>query len=256
MAEYTLRGNQLQQLEETVDSSIDIDEDNQAKASVTFLCKWELAVTRALQNVRHPEYPALIRKTVKISREEAMMAKVVIGYEGILSENDQEDSVVKTYSVQGVAGAEPIESHPRFKEFAGSVPRGSAGTTSKGASYDEKGNFLNFAVQDLEADPPLDYYGDDPAKVLSGTKSYLAPSVTYKESVTYNKSARGGGDLNLADLGKITQPPSSALLPKTKGDQNWILVSLSSGEVGDGLKIDREWRASGERGWNPTLYSK
>lgn len=256
---YTLQGNQLQQLEEQVDSSISIDENLVAVATVTFKVKWNRALALSLQQSRHPEFPSLIRDKVDIKREAPDWALVTINYKGVVSTGTGDDRIVKRYSLQAATASEPIETHEDFEVFGGKPIKGKGKTNAKGAVFDDKGKFTGFAMQDLEATPPLDYYGEDPNHNLAGTRSYLSPGAVYVETTTYNEEAANGGSTNavldLKRLGKIDTPPDSKLLPSISGSaRSWLLIAVTATETGNGLQVVRKWKISGRRGWNKKVY--
>jgi len=254
MSNFTIRGNQLTALEEAVESTVDIDEENKAVARVTYNTEWANAVALSLAISSHPDFSGLLRKEVNITRMPGLRAKVVLRFEGIIfeSDGDNEDDPKKTYSVDGVTGTEPIETHRDFKDFGGEPVKGKKGTNDKGATFDETGKFTGFAVASEENQ----YYGDEPGDSLAGTRSYLAPGATYTETATYSEETRGSAEISLRNLGRIDDPPESDLLPETSPDQNWLLVGYVASDVGTGLQVKRKWRASGIHGWNETIYKK
>jgi hypothetical protein len=250
---YTTKGDQLVSLLEGPDSSLDIDENGKASASITYTVKRAFAMFAIMRVTRHPEFTMLVKKTVSVQFEEPDWAKVTIKFEGVVTpESEVEPGVVRRYSVQGTTGAEPIETHENFAEFGGKPKPGTEGPNEKGAVFDKDGTFKGFAVQDL--DNGIDYYGSDDNENMAGVKSYLAPSVTYSEIRTYNGAARSELSMSLPNLGKIDTPPASPLLPDI-GSRQWLLVSYDAEEQGDGVQVKKSWRASGPRGWNAQVYS-
>lgn len=251
---YTTKGDQLVSLVEMEDSTLDIDENGQATAKVSYRIKRQFALFAALRVSRHPDYAMLVRKSLTIQNEAPDWAVVTIKFEGVATpESQTEAGIIRKYSVQGTTGTEPIETHENFSTFGGKPPAGKKGTNDKGATFDETGAFKGFAVEDV--DNGIDYYGGDANRNMAGVKSYLAPSVVYTEIRTYNGAARAALTFSLPNLGKIDVPPSSPLLPSLDAGRDWLLVSFDAEEVGDGVQIKRSWRASGPRGWNQNIYA-
>lgn len=247
---YTLNGNQLTALLESVESNINQDINGLRKATVTFTGIWPEAVDQAGFIDTHPDFPALLRTTFSVTKQPPNFAKVTINFEGIIITVGE--GIIRTYQLNGTTNTEPIETHPRFAEFAGAPNPGAEGPNNKGAVFDKNGAFKGFAV----AGPaPTNYY-PDVNRDKSGVKSFLSPSVIYAEKRTFNAaSIPGPGILEVANLGLIRVPPNSSILPEPGGAFTWILITLSASESGDGLQVDRSWRLSGKNGWDVDIYT-
>jgi len=253
MSSYTLVGNQLTSLVEHYESEVSVSDTGEVTGTLQYTGKWPGALEQALALSAHPDFSWLRREAVTVKRMEAEMAEVRITYKGIV--DDGEENITKKYKLKAGTVAEPIETHPDFVVFGGLPPAGKAGTNKKGATFDDKGVFKYFAVED-DTKPNMDYY-PNANKNKAGVRSYLGPNVTYTETATYSKTSRGQAIAIIANLRlcAIQTPPSSELLPNLGGDYTWLLVDASFDEVGEGIKAVRTYRLSGSRGWDLDIYT-
>jgi hypothetical protein len=222
---------------EDVPATIDIDESGVAKGSLTFTSRYDGAVGLVLAVTEHPTYPWLQRTTATVTREEGDSAKIVVNYEGVTpSPGDEEvPAERKQYSLKVTAGNEPIETHPQFFAMI---------TNFRAIIDKEDDKFKGFPAY-LDAEKTQ-------RNPMAGVKNYLVPGLIYEESYT---DPDGNVDLGalFGTMGAISVPPSSGVLPNIPG-RNWLMVGGSVSKVGDGLKVTRSWRMSGDDGWNPSIY--
>ncbi len=252
-------GQLLGELTEKVKNEVNFDKFGVASATLHYQCFFDLAPQLISNLLYHPVFPWLVRHTAKISREEAGYATVVINFRGVPLEETQpnNNTFKKTYSLEGATSQEPIETHPRFSEFAGD-PEDKT-TWENGATFTEQ------KVTDKEGEdtgkvsykfngfsPSLQ---DGSANPFAGVKSYLEPSFVYTETETLAKADIEDITLNMNQLGETSTPPSSNILPVVKEPRDWILVSASVEEVGEGVKITRKWKLSGRNGWLQPVYN-
>lgn len=179
------------------------------------------------------------------------------------------DTQMATYSCNASLSQEPIDTHPKFEEFAGfpqDMDGGLGYVADTGAVFstndNETGVFEKFNMKD----------GDDGTEKnsLAGVSSYLVPSIIWRESRQLGKgfSSSEAADV-VEDLGmrytkvpkKIQDADGSSVTLRDiadtyEGDRDWLLISSQYEKVGAGGKLDREWRMSGEMGWNDLIYEK
>lgn len=254
MSTYTLRGDQLDDIKEAEVSEVTIDENNRASGRVEFSGKWPEAVNLALSVAAHPDFPALVRKTITVQRDSPMLARITMTFEGVVPGNSEEPGIVTRYSLKGNVSAEPIERHPDFAGedgFGGVATRGTKAPNAKGAVYDEAGKFLGFAVEKT----PEEFY-PDANRVKSGIRSYHMPGFIYEEDATYDKLAVQTIEVNMNNIGKIDSPPDSPVLPEVPSPRDWLLMGATVDEVGDGITFKRQWKLSGPRGWDRDIYEE
>jgi hypothetical protein len=242
------RGSEhLATLLEDVPAQIEFNEDGIASATLAYSCLWENAADLVGQITRHPDYYWLKRKTATISREEACLARASISFEGVppqTSEFGEDDASDPTYSLSGDLSTEPIETHPTFADFAGTV---NAPNVANGASFvqagEDRGRFLGFLPKDV-------------ANPKAGVRSYLEPALTYSETRVYSNINGSFSGASMNKLGKIDDPPSSKVLPTVSENRSWLLSSCNIESVGDGFKVTRSWRLSGRNGWDEDIYEE
>ena len=234
-------------LQETVGSQVTVGEDGISSATVEYFCTHGSAVSAANAMTRHPDYAYLIRKNIRVTFEEGGLAKISATFEGVSPQarggtGGSGGSTTPKYSIKSTVSSEPIQQHPRFDNFI--VPE------QTGASFkkvgEEAGQFLGFKELDTVTQ-----------KLFYGTKSYLAPSVVFQETIVYE---RAGGlsttaKSNLSKLGKIDTPPNVENYITVPNGCNWLLIGADAEQIGLGYKITRQWKLSTPGGWNEWIYS-
>lgn len=230
-------GDTLTKLVETEGSTLVIDKFGIGSGTMSFWVRWDRAVAATLALKEHPSYFWLKTKEATITDEAGGMSLVSASFEGVPREPGEENKVKKTYDLLSATSTEPIETHPNFAKVAGN-PAGAL----NGSSWDETGKFTGFAFQ----------VGD--GKKM-GVRSFLAPSVIYREVEVRSLVSNDAVNIDLEKLGKIDKPPPSRMLPTTLPEKaNWLRVGSPAETVGDGVKITRSWRLSGPGGWDKDWY--
>lgn len=248
-------GQSLTSAIEDVSATVTIDENGIAEAQETYTIAWSSAVSFANRKYRHPDYSWLVRKKAVVRRIEGGLATVTIDYEGVSPDatggSDGEPGRIITYSLEVNTSAEPIETHPDFRTFAGQAKEGGGVNETTGATWDAKKRFTGFAIEEDGATSTKYYANANLNK--AGVTSYLVPGVTYTQSITNYDGRQSSARLNL--VGKISNPPSSDILPKVAAGRDWLLIGANSRQVGDGINVEYKWRLSGPNGWDQELYS-
>jgi len=132
------------------------------------------------------------------------------------------------YEIDTVTIQAPIETHPNFASFAGTI-----GTPLNGAIFDPTdGTFRKF--------------GNDAPDRWRGVTSYEMPVAIVRETEITVTSP------SVATVGRIDSPP---LAPSLGAGQTWRLASVTSDIRGRIYVVRREWQASGPKGWNTVLYA-
>lgn len=126
----------------------------------------------------------------------------------------------------GGNGQDPIETHPDFKDFAGT-----AASPKNGAKFDaETGEFIGFT---------------DLTNSLAGVRSYIVPSVMV--STTYYTHYIP----NLSEVGRITSfPPIRA----PRNCKNFLLLGQPYRQIGNLFQVTNQYLGSGPDGWNTRIY--
>ena len=246
--ELWVGGERLGTLLEDVPCEIEITRDGVGRTTLFYQCFFSKA-TKLVKEVRtHPVYTWLTLSKASISREEAGMARVRIDYEGVdpseASYDDEEDRTI--YGLESSESTEPIETHPKFTEFAGDWKN--KATWRNGAKFavegDEAGRFRGFIT-------PAE---DDAEHPKTGMRSFYDGGIIYTQTKTYPHQNADTVAVDMNKLYEIDAPPPSQILPKVSSKRNWLLVGCSVRQVGRGMQVTKRWRLSGRNGWDPDVY--
>jgi hypothetical protein len=270
--------NAIATLMEDVPCDIDFDKFGIASATLNYSCLWDNAAELVSNMFVHPDFNWLVRKSAKISRQEANLAKVSISYEGIppLSATAVEAHTIRT--VKGSTTSEPIESHQNFHAFAGFVDgewlNGAAFETEPGPN---RGKFLGFFPAGSAPKKKLNrkkkQVGVDgspkPAKagkvskakakkyLKYGIKSYYGGSIVFTETKIYDRTTSPSPNVRagMGMLGKIDVPPQVDNYVSVEKGRDWLLMSCDVDQIGNGIKVSRSWKLSGPNGWDGDIYT-
>jgi hypothetical protein len=194
----------------------------------------------------HPYNQAMWCETATISYT-AKGAMAVCTYAG--AQYDNYDQPVYELII-GMEEA-PIETHPNFKDFAGSPsdPKNGAlfldPTSGQISADDAAGVFDRFLP-----------FLDNDKNPKAGIESYLDPTVVYRRSYVKDSVPSVGG------IGDIVSNVPGPGLPGGSGRRNWLYVGLNYRQRGDPsgqinqviYEISDEWRLSGRNGWDRNVY--
>ncbi len=177
----------------------------------------------------HPTYNNLLLSEKSAVREEGDIGLSNLKYEGPdPAKGDQLPDPV--YELIRGNSSEPIDTHPDFVSTLGG----------------KRGSELNLAV--FNDDKTFKNFQPDATNNLGGVQSYLAASMTFKKTyVDYSPPS------SITDIPKVEDPedgPFPALTPP----MNWMLMNVSWTRKGGLYEIQKDWMASGKRGWNPLIY--
>lgn len=138
---------------------------------------------------------------------------------------------------------EPIVTHPKFNQYIGGTPshplNGAIFLDQEGeiTTDDSIGQFAYFQhVLNGSQNP------------FAGIESYLAAD----QIVWREKYYTTGGIFQTQRVGYISSP--SGPVPSVPGP-NWLLTGVTYERRGNVFFICNEWRNSGRRGWNTTIYN-
>lgn len=216
---------------EDVPYTIEFDEFGVASSTIAVQFRFQDATNAVSKIARigtHPNFGYLKRKKATIQREEADLAKATITFEGVPPNTD-----IRTYSLKKSTNTEPISTHPDFDTW---VEEGIY-------EFDEKGKAV--FVQEAESSS----VGGNQS--FAGADSWLVPGAVYSEVWV---RGRGGSAADFSKTGKIDNPPSSPVKPSLRQNANWIFMGGDIEVVGYGTKMNRQWKASGPKGWNTRIY--
>jgi len=187
----------------------------------------------------HPDDDRLEAYDISKTYNSNGLVTVVVSYFGLTA--SKTDPVI-TYS--GGQNNEPIETHPNFVKFAGTVnaPLNGAKFVTEG---EDRGAFIGFTEDTAGEDAALD------KKQFRGIEYYLTPStqitVSYwqdkvpalKDRLTITKRIKG---INSQDLKK----PSNV--------KDFLLLDTPYRQVGSFYQVTEQYLGSGPAGWNDEIY--
>lgn len=142
-------------------------------------------------------------------------------------------------------GEQPIETHPKFTQFAGSAsaPANSAKwvdfETGKVTQDNTRGVFRLFSAYLDDGSTPNDF---------GGISTYLDMS----QAVWRERYVSVARPADISFVGKIMYPEGP--VPALGQGQNWLYQGVTYEQRGLCYTISKEWKASGLRGWNQDIY--
>lgn len=193
------------------------------------------SISQGASSARHPN-TVLTELTVKYGEDGCDSLQVDLKYEG-QDTRFTRPSIAADVTMETATALEPIDSHPRFKEFAGTPT-----APLNGAVFDPKdGGFKYFAPIVSNAINPF-----------AGIRSYYMP---ISKLTNNNIEQRWPTAAELDRVGKI-QPPSGSA-PNLPGGRNWLYVGVTVRNIGNiYFEIQRNYAASGPRKWNEDIYGE
>lgn len=216
------------------------DETGVVTATIVGECGDTIAVNKALSLKTHPSYSFLKRLDGSVTFLAGGMAQITLNFDGIDPDSDGQ----VTTTIKASMSNEPIDTHPTFTTWSGKFE----------PVFNDNGTFKGFPSQ-LES-------GAENKK--AGVESYLDPTITYEQSKVFAKAAKSQLASEISNIGYIDSgfytgtgiPPA----PAPDGDggwkRDWLLVSGSFEEVGDGGIVKKVWKLSGRRGWDKLIYAR
>lgn len=179
----------------------------------------------------HPIWGGLYCKSYTIKKAGAG-AIITAQFEGSEYQWDSEkDSEENTVEVAATMREEPIETHPKFKDWIAEKEGGLSV-----AIFDDDGNFKTW-----NKDTKL-------GSELLGVKSYYVPG--YSATVTFISKAR-------PSLGGIGSIGGGGGIPGLGEGREWMKTGISYSSLADGTyKVTETYLSSGEKGWNEEVYKK
>jgi len=169
------------------------------------------------------------------------LVTAVISYFGLIA--SKTDPVI-TYS--GGQNNEPIETHPDFSSFAGTVeaPLNGAKFVTEGEEY---GAFLGF-TEDTATEGETE--GGD-SNQFRGVEYYFTASTQI--TVSYWQDTAPNLKNRLTIVNKI-QGINSSDLDKPSNVKDFLLLDTPYRQVGNFYQITEQYLGSGPQGWNSEIY--
>jgi hypothetical protein len=149
------------------------------------------------------------------------------------------------YELCAGVGEEPIETHPNAMNIIGTPTSPMNGAI-----------FVDFETGQLSNDPTraifrefFPYLSDGTLNPFAGISAYL----DFSQCVWRQRYYTTAYPNDATYLGTIQYPAGGP--PGLRGSGNWIYAGLTFEQRGLVYGVTREWKASGFRGWNSTIYS-
>ena len=149
------------------------------------------------------------------------------------------------FQVQSTLSTEPLTTHPLFA--AGGIHELNDEDLATIRQAESDGNWTTSDFTDPTGQPNLYAYAQ---LAIQGIESYLNPSITL------HMTKDEGSLPDLTQIGKVVSLAAVQNLPTLPTGSNWLLAGVQSEALGDtgNWRNSYEYRASGIRGWNATLY--
>jgi hypothetical protein len=168
----------------------------------------------------HPRDTRLVCESLSLTYKTLGKAEIVASYIGL-----NQDPTIPRVEFAGGSGQDPIETHPDFVKFAGTIddPKNNA------RFDDETGEFIGF------------FNGE-----LQGVTSYIVPSTIV--NLTYYTTSVP----SLERVGKIKSSlPNFRRPPNVK---NYLLMAMPYRQIANIYAVTEQYLGSGEGGWNKKIY--
>lgn len=224
------------------------DENGIAQGTIVYRIGASTAVSDAQQTKSHPDYHYLKRTGGSVKFLEANMAEVTLDFSGV--DPDANGQVQTT--IRATMTNEPIDTHPKFTEWSKKFA----------PILNPDGSFKKFDSKIKQKD--ADGNDQEINNPKAGIKDYLDPSVTYEQSKIFAFATNAQLANEIKNIGYIDssfyEGVGIPVPPTPIGDdgkpRNWLLVSGSFEEIGEGGKVTKVWRLSGRRRWDSIIYDK
>lgn len=177
--------------------------------------------TPAINVTVHPKNPALVCHHFKVKYAKLGKARVEADFIGLLY-----DPSIPKVEFAGGSGQDPIETHEKFEEFAGTPEE-----PLNGAQFDaDTGEFLGFFE-------PGDF---------QGVRAYIVPSVIVHYSYHTWTAPQVG------QVGRIVNTVPNFRKPPTV--RNFLLIGMPYRQIGPLYHVTEQYLGSSRKGWNRTIY--
>ena len=212
----------------------------------------------------HPKYSSLKRKSARLVRTEAGMGQLSVTYEGVPppgtggsggSSDPSKSYSAPRYSCKISVYTSPIETHPHFRDWAGTAL---TRVKKYGATFDSRGRFSGFIPTENEV-----VGGDGRNYSKAGVKGFEEVGLIWEESRLHTATDTiATTDNDVGNVGRVVvAPPGFDKFFKTGGGtgvggRNFLYIGADIEQIGFGYKIVKKWRMSGYGGWDPDIYGR
>ena len=265
--------NNLRQTNETFSQDID----GIITATRVYVGQFNNVVKHGRSARFHPHYRDLVKTNYGVQRIDADLAQVTCTYKGIF-----EGDTFTRYTLDSNTKAEPIQTHPFFKEGK-AIDEGAKEFQNEDEAYGyyfggeiagqpEGSNQAFYEAAGGGGGMRFKYFPKNALFNLPGVQSYLDFSVTMTVIIVsfaendfkmqIGTDAEEGG--YLYHVGAKVDPPVDVIeldkFAENRGDveanYNWLVTRVNHEIVGSAWRQEIDFALSGYRGWNGLIYRK
>jgi hypothetical protein len=224
-------------------ATIQVDKEGKWTATEVYLCHRLSAVALMPRpGTAHPEISFIEVATASINYGEGDVAEITCQYAGAEDKDPEDEKKNAVYSMGLSVGEENILLCYRYKDLVTSELEALKGLMA-GKDKDDQTVTLRSKVTSTRGLEAL-------AKIDRGQTSYYCPKITWRESWVRNRPVEAA---ELNKIGKIDTPLGPA--PTLAGTRNWLRNGCTQEQDGKAFKLELEWLASNEEGWDPNIYA-
>ena len=224
-----------------------VDQKGRKTATETGSCIWAARASISdlpVVGQAHRDDATLFVNKIQRTRLEGDIAQFKVDYEGLEMVGGGPGGgggalPAPSYSLSITTADEPIDSHPKFKDF---------GTVENGAFFDPESDTFKYFKAFLDA-------AHTTLNPKGGIRSYRSPRVVWR--MKYMVTTRPSGH---AGTGKIGTPSGGAPDYNSESEPatnfNWLTGPMTYQERSGGavFEVSIEWELSGPRGWDADIY--
>jgi hypothetical protein len=221
------------------DYTIQIDQENKWTVTQVYLCHSQ-SILRVMPKpgLAHPEvsFATLANVTAAVGAGE--IAEITCTFIGAGNKNEKADA---TYTMGLSLSEEPILKHYRYKDLADDEVEALKAMV-EGKDKDDSGAAYKDRVKSELGKEVL-------KKIQRGQTSFYSPKVTWRESWTRDNEVKNS---ELNKIGEVDNPSGNP--PDLSGGRTWLLNGVTQTHEGKSFRIEREWLASDQGGWDEDIY--
>ena len=222
------------------DYSISVDREGKWTATQVFLCHRN-SITQVMPRpgTPHPEIPFISVDNATAQVSEGDIAQITCNYAG--TDNTTNDPNKTSYTLGLSLSEEPLLSHKKFRDLDESELEALQAIIS-GKDKDSSGTPYKDKVTSVLGKKALE-------KIQRGQTSYYSPKVTWRQA-TVKKASAASSDVR--KIGKLDEPDGRQ--PALSDGRNWLYNGVTQTQEGGSYRIEREWIASDQGGWDADIY--
>ncbi len=216
------------------DRQITIKADGSAEGTVAYECDKADVLFLPKARSAHPDEPSLVAHQIAITFMGLEKVRAVYSYIGLTAEySEDNNSIEMDVSCDQV----PIQTHPDFKDFAGTPEEPAEGAIWVDATTGEP----------TKKSKNAEFRGWSSGEFM-GLETYLIPRPVVRKSYLRRSAP------SMTEVGTIVDKIPGVTNPP--GIKNWFCLGSSFVEVGGVFRCTEEFKGSPAPGWNKKVYKK